>query len=390
MNILIIYNRDIDINDAGASRTTIELANYLAEKEDLKVFVAFKILSGNHGKVTECPVDVNHRESEYKKLIERYKINCVIVPESEKLTYCASRSIGDNKVSIISALHSRPGYERMRLYVQYFSTLYSNVSFVSKIKAVAHLVLFPWFYIRRTMEQYYIIRKAYALSDRYVLLSDKYKNRFVKTYRLNDEGRKLVAIENGLSFDNVTINDSNYDKKNNICLVVGRLDEKSKRLSLLLKIWPSIEKKFPDWILQIVGTGDSEQQYKRLAKKYQLKNVVFEGHQKPLPYYLKSKVFLMTSAYEGFPMTLLEALQTGCVPVAMDTFEAVHDVIINGEDGFITKTNDQFIEKVSMLLSDATLLRQMAFKGVNNCKRFERSNIYEKYYSLIKELNNND
>ena len=45
MNILIIYNRDIDINDAGASRTTIELANYLAEKEDLKVFVAFKIIS---------------------------------------------------------------------------------------------------------------------------------------------------------------------------------------------------------------------------------------------------------------------------------------------------------------------------------------------------------
>lgn len=58
-----------------------------------------------------------------------------------------------------------------------------------------------------------------------------------------------------------------------------------------------------------------------------LKNVLFEGRQNPLSYYRRAAVFLMTSLFEGFGVTLTEAQQMGVVPMAMDSFEAVHDII---------------------------------------------------------------
>ena len=389
MNILIVYNRNIDVDDAGASRTTIELANYLAEKKEVKVFVAFKILNGNKGKVVECPIDTNNRINEYRRLINVNNIDCIIVPESEKLTSVVSEAIDNKNVTIISALHSRPGYERIRNNIPYKITLRSGKSVYRKLRALIHLILSPWYNYKLSNKLFKILRKSYELSDAFVLLSERYKNIFVNTYKIKDNGKKLYAIANGLSFNDIIIDDLIYKKKSKTCLVVGRLDEKSKRLSLLLKMWPSIEKRFPDWRLQIVGTGESEQYYKYLTRKYKIKNVVFEGQQNPLPYYMKAKVFFMTSAYEGFPMTILEALQTGCVPIVMDTFEAIHDVITDCEDGCIIKDESMFVERASLLMNDESLLRKMAFKGIKNCKRFERVNIYEKYYSLIKRIGNN-
>jgi glycosyltransferase involved in cell wall biosynthesis len=38
----------------------------------------------------------------------------------------------------------------------------------------------------------------------------------------------------------------------------------------------------------------------------------------PHSFYQNSKVFLITSDYEGFPLTLMEAISSGCFPVCRD------------------------------------------------------------------------
>ena len=57
---------------------------------------------------------------------------------------------------------------------------------------------------------------------------------------------------------------------------------------------------------------------KKLAKGLRLERIFFEGRQDPRPYYRESSLFMMTSLYEGWPMTINESLQFGCVPFAFD------------------------------------------------------------------------
>lgn len=49
---------------------------------------------------------------------------------------------------------------------------------------------------------------------------------------------------------------------------------------------------------------------------------------------------MMTSIWEGLPMTLIEAMHYGCVPIAFDSFAALYDLIDNGNNGFIIPNND--------------------------------------------------
>ncbi len=45
--------------------------------------------------------------------------------------------------------------------------------------------------------------------------------------------------------------------------------------------------------------------------------------------------FAMTSAFEGFPMSIIEAQQNGVVPIVMDSFLSVHDIIDNDVNGVL-------------------------------------------------------
>lgn len=49
----------------------------------------------------------------------------------------------------------------------------------------------------------------------------------------------------------------------------------------------------------------------------------------------------MASNSEGFGMVLVEAQQYGCVPVALDSFSAVHDIIENGRNGVLVEDSNR-------------------------------------------------
>ena len=49
---------------------------------------------------------------------------------------------------------------------------------------------------------------------------------------------------------------------------------------------------------------------------------------------------MMTSAFEGFPMTLVEAQQCGVVPVVMDSYLSLHDIVETGYNGIIVSNED--------------------------------------------------
>lgn len=273
-------------------------------------------------------------------------------------------------------------------------TLHHGQIYLPATSVRAYARTLPWYNPRRCcfygyflfdrVKRYLHHRKNIAICDAYVLLSESFK-RQVQTKK-NDS--KLYAIGNPLSFpESYDLHD--YVNKENIVLMVGRLSEYHKRFSLALKIWQNIESddRCKDWKLMILGEGSDRDFVQRTIDNLGLSRVKMTGAVNPLEYYRKAKILFMTSAFEGFPLVLNEAMQNACVPVAMNSFETLEDIVTDKKDGIIIPNNniETFVRETKELMCNASILKQMASAAVVSSTRFAPTNIAGKWLSLFQE-----
>ena len=227
----------------------------------------------------------------------------------------------------------------------------------------------------------------YDASDKCVMLSSNdwpTLGRYLK----HDVSEKCVTIHNPLTFDTIETAECLCHKKKNV-LIVSRLNNFEKRLDRALKIWKKIETGgFDDWHLYIVGWGLQEKMLHNLARKLKLRNVHFEGRQPSEPYYHNASIFMMTSAVEGWGLTLTESMQTGVVPIAFDSYPALHEIITDRYDGCIIRDNDLDAYAVCMeeLMRNRKERERIARNGIESCKRFETDKIIVQWVKLIESL----
>ena len=98
-------------------------------------------------------------------------------------------------------------------------------------------------------------------------------------------------------------------KKDNTIISIGRL-EPQKDYVTLIKAFAKISPRYPDWTLKIFGIGKDLDSLFQLTKSLRLEGKVnFCGRTKKPFYELKkSKIFVLSSRYEGFPNVLCEAM----------------------------------------------------------------------------------
>jgi glycosyltransferase involved in cell wall biosynthesis len=75
-------------------------------------------------------------------------------------------------------------------------------------------------------------------------------------------------------------------------------------------------------------------------------------------------IVVLTSNNEGTPVSLIEA-QAACKPVVSTNVGGVEDIIIHGENGFLTKVNDTnaFADFVFQLIQNKELRTKMGKLG---------------------------
>ena len=228
-------------------------------------------------------------------------------------------------------------------------------------------------------------REVYNMSDTYVLLSRGFIPYFKEATQLKDF-EKLECINNPLTFEE-SLYKNELGKKKNTILIVSRMYERQKRILLALKIWKMLQhrKSIERWSLKIVGEGPDRDRYKRWSEWNGLQRISFEGQQTPEPYYNEAKLFMMTSIMEGWGLTLTESLQRGVVPIAFDTCAAFHDIIKDGENGFLVKEGalKTFASKIEQLASNEQLWLEMAEKALASANRFGLDRIINEWEKII-------
>lgn len=224
--------------------------------------------------------------------------------------------------------------------------------------------------------------------DKYVFLSPSFQKQFEEFVHYEDVLNKLASIPNPLVYS-VELSKEEWANKENIVLLVGRMLEGQKRITKAIKIWSEIEKdnSLGDWKFVVVGEGPDLPTYKRIANQLELKRISFEGYQNPLPYYKRAKIFMMTSAFEGFPMTLVEAQQCGVVPVVMDSFLSLHDIVTNDVNGIIVDNDDfeTFVKRMKSLMKSNNI-ESLAVNGIKGCSTYSVQAIVDEWYRLFSYL----
>lgn len=292
---------------------------------------------------------------------------------------------------MVSIIHSKPDLIKVvpsisSLRYDFIHTKRNAVKLIS----LAKIATFPIY--KRISDRKFIMwrKKVYNNSDRVVVLSKYYINCFCRMIEVDCS--KVVSISNPLTFEEFCTEEQ-YETKCNEVLIVSRLEETIKGLSRVFKAWRILEKKYPelDWQLTIVGSGNDEAYYHDLCKKFGLKKVVFEGYQKPYKYYRRAKLFIMSSYHEGLPTTMLEAEQMGLAVIAINNFESLGDLALNGINGYLIEDSvNALASRMEEIMFNPDLCRKYAMASVENSRLFQADRIIDQWIQLINELENEE
>ncbi len=125
-----------------------------------------------------------------------------------------------------------------------------------------------------------------------------------------------------------------------IILMASRIT-KEKNIGLAIEAMVEVVKKYPKVGLVIVGDGPERNSLELKIKNEELSaKIIFENWSDDLPsYYKTADLFLLTSNYEGYGMTIIEALSVG-LPVVMSDVGCAGEVLINGQNGLVFPVGD--------------------------------------------------
>src|SRR5699024_4821149 len=108
------------------------------------------------------------------------------------------------------------------------------------------------------------------------------------------------------------------------------------------RVWPRVLEEFPDAVLNIYGTGpDLESLRAEVLSAGLASSVLFHGFEKNVVAKVgEAEIYLAPSQFEGFPLSLIEAMSVGTVPVVYDFKYGARAMIEHGIDGFITERSN--------------------------------------------------
>lgn len=195
---------------------------------------------------------------------------------------------------------------------------------------------------------------------------------------------KTVIIENIVHL-NPTNSFSHQDTKK--VIFAGRYT-RQKGIDDLLRIWTIVNRRHPDWHLNMYGNGDLSDGLSERANQLQANIHVNAQVLNIFEKYRENTMLLMTSLYEPFGLVIPEAMSCGLPVVAFDCPSGPANIITEGVDGYLIKDRDvnAFADKVCYLIEHPDVRIEMGKNAIRHSARYAPERIMPKWISLFKEL----
>lgn len=387
MNILFLL-KTLEIG--GVEVVTTTLANYFADKGHSVAVFAFATIEGTSVRkrltsdvtvYTQYTLACNHENVQALRHVMK-KHNIQIVINQWGLPFfplkAARKAAVGMDVKFISVYHNTPDMNGRLQGVDNKLETTSNPF----IRCVLKLQ-------RRMFEKItgYSMRWNYYHSDRYMVLSPSFVQKFIDYTNVKDSGKLIVQT------NPVTIDCSSYEydagRKRKEIVFIGRLDFYQKKVNRVIDTWALLEERFPDWKLTIVGDGPDRVNVEAMVKEKALSGVSVEGYQDPMEYYKRASILILTSEFEGFPLVLVEAMSFGVVPTVYGSYSAVYDIIEDGVNGKIVKPvagkfiTENMADSLYGIMWDENRRQDMAQQAIITSKEYSIDKIYTQWMEVL-------
>ena len=218
--------------------------------------------------------------------------------------------------------------------------------------------------------------------DRFVVLTESDRKAW-------HELDNVEVISNPLSFA-PTIVSSHPNKR---VIAVGRYCFE-KGYDHLLQAWAIVQKKCPDWRLDVFGDGDRSA-YEALIDQWGIDRSRCKLNQRTQSIqqeFEQSAISVCSSRFEGFGLVIIEAMACGVPVVSFDCPWGPRTIICNGEDGILVENGnvDQLADSLLKLIADSQLRTAMGSKAKVNVQRFSIEAIGDKWRKLFEEIVGNN
>ena len=232
-----------------------------------------------------------------------------------------------------------------------------------------------------------IYKNALQISDKVIVNSNEFKKIVRKKFDVNS-----TCIYNPLNQKEIIKKSKKkilfkFFRKNTFNFInVARFEHQKDHLTLL-KGFLKLKKKL-NFRLLLIGSGRNERLIKEFIKKNKLQNDirVMKNIINPFPYIKKSNFFILSSAYEGLPNVLLEAMILKKYIISSDCPTGPKEILNYGKGGSLFKTGDpdDLKKKINEIYTNKKLIEKKVNYSQKNLSRFDSLTNLTKYLNTVR------
>ncbi|MDN4166615.1 glycosyltransferase [Cytophagales bacterium LB-30] len=382
-NILFILVPSFNPNDGGVQMTTFKLASQFSKLgHNVTVFSfsnignlnheSFKVIWASKEKGSNNPQNIRDLD----KYIDDIRPNVVVnqMPYEWVVSEFLLRKKYELDFFLLACLRNTLFSVRLNIDEYILNTIPKGIG-----------LLFQNFFGRTLFQIIHKFRHAKDLRmilnvyDRFIMFGPQNLDEI--RYFIGDfKNEKLEYIPNSIPSILQEI-----PSKEKVVLYLGRVTRTQKKVELLLPLWKKLMDRIPDWEFWIVGEGDERSEIEFIIQDENIARVRIWGKQDPYMFYEKASFFIMTSSFEGFPNTLIEAQSRGVVPVVMNTYPLLEWLIKDNHNAILIEPYDldQMANEIFNLILDQERFARIQKNALLNARRFDIDTVGQMWIKLF-------
>lgn len=363
---------------AGTERILIDKMNYLCKEHQVYIITyeqgthPISFLMDNRIKHIDLNVRffTRYKYCKIKRFLSFFtmkknfyrKLNSICRKISPDFVVCTTYA-----ASLIDVIHNVSERNHAKLVIEAHTI-------TDEIKGGNHSNSFKAIYAK--LIYWYVMRQISKCDALVTLTEDD-----AKTWKIL---KKHYVISNSITYPSIV-----KEVKSKTVITAGRL-EYQKGYDLLVDAWKYVHQRHPDWLLKIYGDGSMKVMLINKIKELGLQSAIsiLLPIDNIYDEYMNSAIYVSTSRFEGFGLSMAEAMACGTPCVAFDCPYGPKNIIRNEEDGILVKNldNRELARQINYLIEHEEIRKQMGKKARNNIKRYAPEEIMVKWDTLFKEI----
>lgn len=366
----------LHLNYGGIEKQVTTLANELSKEYEVEIISLYDILSGESFYQLDDKVKIKYifnfgpNKDKIKDALKKFKLITLIKQLCRALKILYTKYFGLGKIiknlNTDILISSRVEFSK-QIKRNDIITISQEHSFIDNEK-----------YIKK-------VRKSFKHIKYLIVMTKGAKEKYDEWLKNEKIKPEVIVIPNIIK-ENKSGKISNLNNRQIIS--VGRLEDVKDFYTLIL-VFSVIVKKYPNYILKIIGEGSMREKLEEQIKKCNLqKNVILTGRRTENEInneLIKSDVFVLTSKSESFSLVLCEAMNFGVPCIAFDVDVGPREIIQDGKNGFLIENRnvDLMIERLDELLYNISLRRFLGSNSYNVAKNYYSENIINKWKNIF-------